>query len=216
MLQFLHYQKGLAEVTDTTPVCIYCGLRPGSSRDHIPSLGLFSKPAPSNLITVPSCSECNRSFSIDEEYFRAILLYSHYGMQVPEEVWNRNERGLDRERSRLFDLLVDNLQVTETDLLTIEINVAHNRMNTVLVKTLRGLYYHHFGQLLKEGDWSISRVGSIKEMSILAQRWLGTSVFTEIGTSVFAYRFTEISGEDFSSLWQMNFYAMYSCIFAVE
>jgi len=50
--------------------CIYCGSTTNLSKDHIPPKCLFPSPAPNNLITVPSCVRCNKSYSKDEEYFR--------------------------------------------------------------------------------------------------------------------------------------------------
>jgi hypothetical protein len=50
--------------------CVYCG-RPGPhlTKEHIPQRSLFPDPKPENLITVPSCQQCNQGFSKDEEYF---------------------------------------------------------------------------------------------------------------------------------------------------
>lgn len=41
--------------------CIYCGVQPGSTRDHVVPLALFdNREKPQNLPTVKSCVECNR------------------------------------------------------------------------------------------------------------------------------------------------------------
>ncbi len=52
--------------------CAYCGLTPDTV-DHVPSKILLDDPLPDNLPVVPACSECNRSFSLDEEYFACFL-----------------------------------------------------------------------------------------------------------------------------------------------
>lgn len=52
--------------------CIYCGAE-ADSRDHVPSRVLLDEPFPDNLPVVPSCSACNNSFSLDEEYCAALL-----------------------------------------------------------------------------------------------------------------------------------------------
>jgi hypothetical protein len=53
--------------------CVYCGVAGLMTRDHIPPQGLFQQPRPSNLITVPACDQCNKSYSKDDEWFRLIL-----------------------------------------------------------------------------------------------------------------------------------------------
>ena len=54
--------------------CIHCGtgIDPDrSSRDHVPSKCLLSRPYPDNLPVVEVCASCNESFSLDEEYLIA-------------------------------------------------------------------------------------------------------------------------------------------------
>jgi hypothetical protein len=51
-------------------ICAYCGKSGRVTRDHIPPMGIFASPRPSNLITVPSCVACHSPWSKDDEYFR--------------------------------------------------------------------------------------------------------------------------------------------------
>jgi hypothetical protein len=66
--------------------CYLCGvpvrkykLKPGEKHpsdeltlDHIPPIGLFPKPRPANLITVPCCFKCNNKHSGFDERLRII------------------------------------------------------------------------------------------------------------------------------------------------
>lgn len=52
--------------------CYLCG-NPSTTRDHIPPLGIFPKPRPDNLITVPACGNCNAKTTLDDEYFRTVV-----------------------------------------------------------------------------------------------------------------------------------------------
>lgn len=54
--------------------CIYCGSKKDMTVDHIPPKSLFPEPCLLNMLTVPCCGRCNRSFSKDDEYFRTILV----------------------------------------------------------------------------------------------------------------------------------------------
>src|SRR5947209_12050685 len=54
------------------PICAICGkLVEKVTNDHIPPKSMFGT-KPSNLITVPSCPDCNGGSSADDEYFRLI------------------------------------------------------------------------------------------------------------------------------------------------
>lgn len=53
-------------------LCVYCGAS-ATTRDHVPPRLLLERPFPPNLKTVPSCLECNRGASKDEEYFLALI-----------------------------------------------------------------------------------------------------------------------------------------------
>ena len=64
-------QKDLRPVLDATR-CIYCGA-PATCRDHVPPRGIFIRPFPSDLITVPSCDDCNNGISGRDERFRNII-----------------------------------------------------------------------------------------------------------------------------------------------
>ncbi len=51
-------------------VCIYCGADKDLTRDHVPPKLFLAEPYPSNLVTVPACYDCNRSFQANDEYTR--------------------------------------------------------------------------------------------------------------------------------------------------
>jgi hypothetical protein len=53
-------------------VCVFCGGHP-DTRDHAPSKVFLDEPFPEDLAVVEACAECNRSFSIDEEYLACFL-----------------------------------------------------------------------------------------------------------------------------------------------
>lgn len=56
------------------PLCIYCQEREADSRDHVPPDGIFGKPLPPVLITVPACSTCHKGFNLDDTHF---LMLAH-------------------------------------------------------------------------------------------------------------------------------------------
>ncbi|MEQ1858470.1 MAG: hypothetical protein ABMA13_00885 [Chthoniobacteraceae bacterium] len=54
--------------------CVFCASGNGKTADHIPPLGFFPKPRPSNLVTVPSCESCRVRYQEDDEHVRNLLV----------------------------------------------------------------------------------------------------------------------------------------------
>ena len=80
--------------------CAYCGKTAEITRDHVVPLTLFTHPYPPNLITVPSCAECNNvSKSHGDTDLRDYLGLDLFGNQsksgqaVFPKVLRANERG---------------------------------------------------------------------------------------------------------------------------
>lgn len=84
-----------------TKFCIYCGKREANERDHVPPKCFFVKPFPSDLITVPCCSQCNREYGKIDEYMRNILISLETTETIPELEQNRQKfrRSFSRKES---------------------------------------------------------------------------------------------------------------------
>ena len=54
--------------------CVYCGEINEITKDHVVPKCLFTKPYPSNLITVKACKKCNNAKSLNEDYLRDFLV----------------------------------------------------------------------------------------------------------------------------------------------
>ena len=55
---------------------MHCGTDLNSTettQEHVPSKCLLRKPCPVKSITIEACRECNKSFSLDEEYLKVLL-----------------------------------------------------------------------------------------------------------------------------------------------
>lgn len=53
--------------------CVYCGFQGPVTDDHVPPRSFYPKAPPKNLITVPSCETCNKTFAKDDDYARLVL-----------------------------------------------------------------------------------------------------------------------------------------------
>lgn len=85
--------------------CVYCSSGLEETRDHVPSRILLEPPYPTNLPVVPACRDCNAGFSLDEEYFAALLECVLAGSTDPSKMQHeRVARSLERNsalRARL-------------------------------------------------------------------------------------------------------------------
>lgn len=63
--------------------CTYCNA-PATTEDHIPPRGLYARPLPASMLKVPACGACNGGYSLDDEYFRAMLSLSEQRGEHPD------------------------------------------------------------------------------------------------------------------------------------
>src|SRR5437899_6588580 len=79
--------------------CIYCGLRPGRTKDHIPPKCVFQSPLPANTrrITVPCCEVCRKAGENDEALYRDLFISTR------ESEKNAIARKLAVKRNKSFE-----------------------------------------------------------------------------------------------------------------
>jgi hypothetical protein len=78
---------------------IYCGLRDGTTADHVPPRCFFHTPIPHGvqLITVPCCETCRKAGEKDEAFVRNLFIST-----AEAELQNGQETFLSRKRNRSF------------------------------------------------------------------------------------------------------------------
>lgn len=118
--------------------CVYCG-GPAGTNDHAPPKCFLRKPLPSNLITVPACTECNSGFSADENLVRNLIaLVSPRPELVAErQPDGRVTRALARD-ARLRGLIDGCRRQDGNYELAGDVLTSFDR---VLKKTVQGLYF---------------------------------------------------------------------------
>lgn len=126
-------------------ICCYCGSK-AESRDHIPSKSLLEKPYPLNLLTIASCIDCNKSFSLDEEYFLNVLVEISDNpnlllkKQPGGNVYKARERSIGlRERIKQSFYQDEHGKVYFIS--------ENDRIKKVIEKIALGLYYHKYKKL---------------------------------------------------------------------
>ena len=127
-------------------LCYLCG-KPATTKDHLPPKTLFAPPRPSNLITLPSCTECNRAYALDEEYFRNnISMISNH--EYAADIWEATRRSYKRKPKILADItsrvFLGKFGPKPLPILKFDAE----RTNRVLIKIAKGLIFHHIGHRL--------------------------------------------------------------------
>ena len=145
--------KSITEASDQRHKswCIHCGVdinQTKTNRDHVPSKSLLEKPYPAELPTVEICTECNTSFSQDEEYFAAFMGAILSGTTQPERQKVRTARRVFTENTSLRKRIEAQRKSFETiggeRKTTWEPEI--NRLHNVIVKNARGHVYYELGQ----------------------------------------------------------------------
>jgi len=137
--------------------CVYCGKVDKVSTDHIPPKNLFPSLKPNNLITVPSCKECNEKASKDDEYFR-LALSMRSDISYHPEVLKKLQRSLQKPEQQGFRAsflsslaFVDSrtpsgIYLGKTDAFRVDMK----RVNNVIKRITRGLFYKEKGRRLPD------------------------------------------------------------------
>lgn len=193
-------------------MCVLCGKRPATTKDHIPPKGIFPKPRPNDLVSVPACFKCNLGASKHDELFR-VYLSMHVGIDSPstKALWEKHAYRSLRHNRKLHKTLLSRMK--EVDLKT-EGGVYLGRRTIFLwdseahdltvKRIIKGLYYYHYGLILPSNsylrvNWHKSLTPEMEEMS---RDWAHHSVTN----GNFQYRYGRAAGEEHQSIWLFQFY----------
>lgn len=206
--------------------CVYCGKVKEISNDHIPPKNLFPSPRPINLITVPSCKECNQKASNDDEYFRLVLSMRSDTFKHPEVSKNivKLQRSLQKPEQKGFRAsflnslaFVDShtpagIYLGKTNAFLVDMK----RVNDVIKRITQGLFYKEKGRRLPDNyrvwvcciDDIINEhphlLGTFTMKDIISSTLKGKS--RTIGNDVFKYWCNFAIDEENSSAMVFSFY----------
>jgi hypothetical protein len=146
--------------------CYLCGkpLSEPTSADHVPPLMFFPKEMRrehniDNLLTIPVHADCNLSYQFDEEYFVHTLLPMTKGSEAGDAHHARVAKKLkDGKNVALVNMVMDEFKHVVKGVHLPPTRVAkmidHYRFHRVLWKIIRGLHYHHTGEILPP-EWGM-------------------------------------------------------------
>jgi hypothetical protein len=198
--------------------CIYCQTADATTEDHVPPKNLFPRPRPSNLITVPSCSSCNKGFQQDDDYFRnALALRREVATaKAAQPVLNAVMRSFQRPQAAglLASTVASMRQIAIRSPAGLHLGTAPGfvvdgtRIQRTLERIVCGLYYHHTHTILPR-ETGLRVHMDLRQDPQLIQMAAGMLAAAQppifIG-KVFAYRFAIASDNPIVSVWALEFY----------
>lgn len=117
-----------------TAFCAYCA-GATETRDHVASQVLLDKPYPENLPVVFACEECNRSFSLDEEYVACLIDCIIAGSAAPDAPRRSKVRRILAEKPALAARFENSRLGTGA---ATRFEVEFERVRNVVMKLARG------------------------------------------------------------------------------
>lgn len=191
--------------------CVYCGDK-GDSRDHVPPKSFFARPRPSDLITVPSCKQCNGGASQDEEYFLACYMLGVAGAtDAGRRLWDEKlarmyaRRGILRAITRAMRPV--RVRTPDGTGYTIALEADLDRLKSTAIKVAKGLYSFEFNEPLSSTARVVCRPINTEERVRKAQ-----PLITQVRPGgrnwpgVFEYRCGRVRENPHGSLWFMLFF----------
>lgn len=150
-------------------ICYDCGKEKADSREHVIARCLISPPLPGNLITVLACTDCNNSYSADEEYLRDRLsgVVGGANFEAPK-IWDVAWRSMKRPQAKWKKLgfFKDVLKLpsavqTKDGLSDMALQMNKGRVNRVIHKMVRGFYFHRTQQRLTEVECQFDLLSAV-------------------------------------------------------
>lgn len=205
--------------------CVYCGIRPGGTRDHVPPKALFPKPKPANLVTVPCCEECRAAQSVDDEYFKNIIVIRNDVAEHPaaSQVLESVHRALARPQNHPFtkSLLRSAREVDMRSLGGLYLgraasySVDLSRLDKVIRRTMLGLFWYETGERLPDSCPSrvfcVEGIDSLDLAAIAAfKRVIDQGLKGRprvFGNKVFSYWFQRLGDRSHATLWVFLVYS---------
>ena len=192
--------------------CYLCGAL-ATTKDHIPPLGLFPKPRPSNLVTVPACLACNRDRSLDDEYFR--LMVAVGSRDSPQSITLLHQRIIPHMRKTPALIMEFLKSVRKVDIHSEGgiylgkapvFKIDRPRVQAVIDKIVRGLFFKHTNRRLAAGYIVEDYLYHPKVEKPLQDVIIELPLVNIGDGSTFSYRYHISDTNESESFWFLMFY----------
>ena len=138
----------------TRQMCAICGESPATTTDHIPPKGIYPKPRPKGLHTVPCCARCNNSAGPEDEEFKVLIGFGAEdgprqqdavidsiaktvgsNRRIAEQIFSTKRYGYAQRGSSVFEP-------------TVAVSFDRGRHCKVITRHIRALYWRQTGKCL--------------------------------------------------------------------
>ena len=203
-------------------MCAICGVREATTFDHLPPRAIFPKPRPSNLVTVPACLPCNHGASKHDEQFR-VYLTMQTGPDNPQskKLWKERSMATLRKNRKLHRMILQGMRPVE---MRSDAGIYLGRRTaflfpvevyeSVMQRTARGLYYHHFGEIL--GAQVRCEVSFLRSLDAEFLELSGNWPSADIGSGAVVYRYSRAADAPLNSAWVFQFYEAHWALVETE
>lgn len=198
------------ENKELLPACCYCG-REATTREHVPPKAIFTKPLPSDLITIPCCIKCNTDGSVNDEYFKTYLgMHVAYRGGEAERLYKERTLTTTRHNTKLRQTIIRSMRpvhlATESGIIYgtgAEVLWDSNVHDKAIDRIARGLFYHH----CKRPLLNIAESKVYWHDSPLAFNMLAVDCYdsNSVGNGAFMYHYG-ITDYGSGSVWAFSFY----------
>lgn len=198
----------------------------------MPGKGLFSKPLPSNLVTVPCCRACNAAHELEDEYFR-LHVASRQESRVHPEAPQAGERALKRLvrpestgfRQSVVDSIVtlDRISGDNDEGMLGVVMVDFTRLNSYAERTIKALFAHHFRVRIPDEYQVVAFCADMSTFATQASQERLTRLLSVVRSgaqhssarNVLRYRFATFMDDGISSVWGLSFFSYTAFVGAV-
>ena len=206
--------------------CIYCGEIRDLTSDHVPPKNLFRSPRPTNLVTVPACRACNKSFEKDDEYFRVAVLAPADKDREPiaAQLWKEKIIHGTLKRSPALKSVIRQ-SITSLDVhtpggiylgTTPTLRFSRKRLDRVVRRIVTALHWHHYGHTPRPGvNFTVSMGPDPKHPGVIQQVALNLfngKPYVNIGGGAFRYAHARVPDNPDWGAWLLAFYTTTLCI----
>jgi hypothetical protein len=174
---------------------------------------MFPKPRPHNLIKVPACGPCNNGRSLDDEYFR--LVVAALSDDSPQSMALLRQRILPRAREHpalIISFLKGRrmIHVKSPGGIRVgrrpQVKIELPRIQAVIDKIVRGLFFKHTGRRLGEGSLVEDFLFKPSFTALGQAKIINLPLFRVGDGTVFSYRYELPDSTGCESAWFLMFY----------
>lgn len=192
-------------------ICVLCGVRSATTRDHVPPKGLF-KGLGVQQTTVPACAICNNGSSSYDEDVR-FYISAQIGKQAAgsAKLWEDGAHKSIKRKATLRKQVVGTTREVETvdangnRVVRLAFEAPVEAYQVVFERTTRGLYFAHTARILPPATPIV--VDMLRSKPDFSTEEIAALTRRSIGADACVYRYGIDDACNDSSLWIYEFYS---------